>query len=229
MASDAVIVRDWDRRPPRGGTAVVIDVLRFSTTVCALLAARRRRVVVARTPAALRRLPGLSGCDVYSELDFRSRGRRFDNSPHMAFSVRSPRPAAVTTGTGARALFAARGADEVLIGGFANFSALLRRLRRAKGPIRLLPAAARWSGHRDAVEDLACAEALSRALGGSRGEAAKGVRRVVRAGRVEEHRRFRPFSADIDLDYCLRVDRLPLVPRARFTGPSTARLSKVNA
>src|SRR5512140_2575578 len=91
------IVRDWPRRPPRGGVAVVIDVLRFSTTLCALVRSGRRKIRVARDPEALRQAAGLDFSDVFSELDFKSKGRRFDNSPHQAMAARAPARAAYVT------------------------------------------------------------------------------------------------------------------------------------
>src|SRR6266404_6268238 len=47
-----VIVKRWDRRRPKGGTAVVIDVIRFSTTLCALIQTGRN-ILVAPDPDAL--------------------------------------------------------------------------------------------------------------------------------------------------------------------------------
>lgn len=223
---DISILRRWDKRPPRGGTAVVIDVMRFSTTLCALLAAGRRSVRVARDPGALERVRGLSRADVFSELDFICAGRRRDNSPHQALrSAGRERPAYATTTTGARAAFCSRAAGRVLIGCFANFSALLRILGRSRGKLWLVPAASP-TPHPGRVEDEACARALKAALRGQARAGRHAVAAVRASGRPAQFLRERPAWGRKDLPLCLKLDRWTHVPELRFSKsePGLARV-----
>lgn len=220
------ILRQWIKRPPRGGVAVVIDVMRFSTTLCALLSAGRRTIRVAKDPRSLLRAPDLAYSDVFSELEFRSCGRRFDNSPHQVFQSRAVRrPAYVATTTGSRAVFAASRADRVLIGCFANFNSLIRRLKRARGPVRLLPAASP-TPHPGAVEDELCARAVVEALRGDRHAGEKALARLRATPRAAQFLRARPLWGQKDLAYCLALDKLPVLPGIAFPsgGGAVARV-----
>lgn len=204
----------WSRYPPSGGVAVVIDVLRFSTTVCALLHSGRRSVYVAENHKTLQGAGDLPVSDVFSELDFSSEGRRFDNSPYQALTEgASRRNAYVTTTTGAKALWACGAADRVLVGCFANFDAVLGRLKRAKGPVWLVPAAVSPGS---AQEDEICAQAFQKAIAGSRTAAQEGLAHIRNSSRIAEFLRFRPSWGDKDLGLCLGLNRLPLVPEALF-------------
>lgn len=225
------ILRRWDLDPPSGGLAVVIDVVRFSTTLCALLRAGRRRVFAAETPAALRSAPDLARSDVFSELKFDSPGRRRDNSPAQALESGRGRTAYALTTTGSPALWACRGARRVLAGCFADFDALLGLLRGWRGRIRLVPAAGTGLGP-GLLEDELCAEALRAALLGRGGAAEEALTRIRASGRVEEFLRARPRSGQ-DLEHCLGLNGLPAVPEAFFPegrgGPRLARIRKARA
>ena len=209
---------DWRRARVRGGLAVVIDVIRFSTTVCALLSAGRRPVYVVETPRDLRRVPGLRRCDVYSELAFSSPGRHIDNSPLRALEGDGRRPAAICTTSGSRAVFACAEAERVLIGSFANLSEIARRLRRWKGPVRLVCASG--PEHNPfGVEDRACALALADAAAGRPG-LARGRRLEVEASpRVPQFLAYRPGTGVPDLALSLAIDSLPVVPEVFFLTP----------
>ncbi|MFA5140566.1 MAG: 2-phosphosulfolactate phosphatase [Elusimicrobiota bacterium] len=216
----ARISRDFLRREPRSGVAVVIDVLRFSTTLCALLRAGRRRIRVARDPEGLASVRDLDCADVFSEAPFRGPGRRFDNSPHQASQSRGNRPVYVTTATGSKAVFAARGADVVLIACFANFDAVLRLLSRTRRRVQLLPAGV--------LEDELCAGALREALAGDRLAAEKALARLRQGPRMAQFLRSTPRHGDKDLALCLTLNSLPVVPEAVFcpSDPAIARVRR---
>lgn len=209
------IVPDWRRTRIAGGTAVVIDVIRFSTTLCALLNAGRRPVYVVEGPKNLRWVPGLGGCDVYSELKFSSPGRRFDNSPALALRPDGGRPAAICTTTGTRAVFACDGADSVLIGGFANFQAVVGLLKSRPGPVWFVPAAG--PDHNPlGLEDRACAEAFRDALEGRDSLPSARLQELAASPRVAQFLDYRPGTGVQDLSYSLGLDSLPVVPEVRF-------------
>jgi len=242
----AVILRRWDRRPPCGGTAVVIDVLRFSTTVCALLAAGRRRVLVAPSPEALAGARDLARSDVFSELEFESPARRFDNSPALALAAEDARAVTyVTTTTGSRALSASRGAGRILVACFANFHAVLRRLKSARGPVWLLPAASpgialcakgerlRSEGDSPLLiapgreEDELCAGAFREALAGD-GRAPEIALAALRlTPRIGEFLRTRPKTGEEDLALALDLDRFDVVPEADFPKDPQAPFARI--
>ena len=164
---------------------VVIDVLRFSTTLCALLTAGRKDIRATGTPETLLKAPGLESADVFSELDFKFPGRRFDNSPELALRYgKADRIAYVTTTSGSRALMASRGASRVFIGGFANFDAVLERLRKVRGRIWLVPAAPPIRPN--AIEDELCANAFMQGLRGRKNAAAQALSKLKRSARIPE-------------------------------------------
>lgn len=208
------VVDDWASAKIRGGTAVVIDVIRFSTTLCALLHKKRRPVYVAESPRSLSGEKGLSGADVFSELEFQCRGRRYDNSPYHVLHSRSARPAYVTSTNGSKALFACLKAEKVLIGCFANFNVLVRSLRRSPGVIWLvLASSARLKPL--AVEDGACAQAIERAVQGPVRGAAQELSQLWDHPRLDQFIHYRPAWGDKDLRVVLKLNSLPHLPRVR--------------
>ena len=206
----------------KGGVAVVIDVVRFSTTVCALLKAGRKTILAVETPERLKKIPGLDRADVFSELGFDAPGRRFDNSPFEALRLKSPnRKAYITTTTGTKALWACRGAERVFIGCFANFSAVLNRLKTEKRSIRFVPAALKESGM---PEDELCAEAFQAALRGEKDTAKKALAWINASDRIGQFIKIRPQTGAEDLKLCLKLDCLPLMPEARWPNTTGASL-----
>ncbi len=208
-----VFIRDFRDDPPRSGTAVIIDVVRFSTTVCALLQRRRSTVLAADTPRDLAAIPGLHGHDVFSELDFTGHDRRFDNSPVKALALAATRPAALCTTTGSRALLASMRASQVLIGCFANFHKIARTLKTATGDIHLIPAAWPTRSNPDASEDLECARAWKQLLETGKDTAGQRIGKIATSARVAQFLAFRPDNIS-DLCYCLGLDNLPVLPQA---------------
>lgn len=214
------------------GTAVAIDVIRFSTTLAALCAAGRKTVRIYPTPRALKRdLPRFPGSDVFSELDLAPEippwdgawdgYRRFDNSPARA---RDPdgaeRTALVATSSGSKAGTACRSARTVVAGCFANFSAAVRSMRGLGDPVLLVPAAL-WLGVPPGtgawIEDAGCAAAFAEAVAGdSRPE--EHVRRIRDSERPRQFREYRPDDRGRDLELCLSIDAFVTVPKIRLEG-----------
>ena len=128
-----------------GGSAVVIDVLRASTTVCHALHAGADRVVPCGTVGDARRvavglrdagepalLAGERGC-------VRVDGFDLGNSP-MDFTPATVggKPVVLTTTNGTAALLRCLEAKEVLVGCFANLSATCDHLAGGDGPVHLV-------------------------------------------------------------------------------------------
>jgi 2-phosphosulfolactate phosphatase len=116
-----------------GGTAVVIDVLRASTTIIHALEAGAREVIPSLEVADARRiaqefLPGecLLGGERHGE---RIDGFDLGNSPEDYTPGRVGGKILVcTTTNGTRAMLHARGAGRILIGAFVNVTAIYRHL-----------------------------------------------------------------------------------------------------
>ena len=202
--------------------AVVIDVLRASSSITQALAGGYRRVMCCRTlaDAVALRAPGrvLAG-----ERDcVPPPGFDLGNSPS---GFRSPRGEEVvlTTTNGTPALLeAAASADEVLIGCLLNLRALLAHIDELApgGDPDVILICAGTHG-RPALEDVYLAGRIAGALGGARTDAARVAEAV--AASYREPRAALAASADAavleevglgrDIDCCARESVLDVVPR----------------
>lgn len=171
-----------------GGTVVVIDVLRASTTLVAALAAGVPEVIPCLEVAdALRRRSELGGGVLGGE----RHGRRIEgfdlgNSPADYWSLPpelSGQRILFTTTNGTRALLAAERAELIVIGCFANLSALVDRVAES-AVVHLLCAG---TDGQVTAEDVLLAGAAADALERSRGgvlanDSARLARDLWRAG-----------------------------------------------
>lgn len=116
-----------------GGTAVMIDVLRASTTICHALDAGATMVVPCETVDEAKlesaqladRQPLTGGERSGLQID----GFDLDNSPlRYRPEVVKGRPIVFTTTNGTRALLRCQSAERILIGAFVNLSSIVREL-----------------------------------------------------------------------------------------------------
>lgn len=147
----------------RGGVAVVIDVLRASTTIVHALAAGAELVIpFAEVDAARSCAAGLpqEGCVLGGERQgLRIDGFHFDNSPRAYLrETVGGKTVVFTTTNGTRALDTCRRADRVLIGSLVNRDAVARVLAEQQRPVHLVCAGT--AGH-ITTEDCLCAGALA--------------------------------------------------------------------
>lgn len=146
----------------RGGSAVVIDVLRASTTIAHALAAganevipcgqvEEARKIASKYPAESVLLGGERGGTRISGFDL-------DNSPqqYIAEAV-GGKTIIFTTTNGTQALLRCREAKRVFIGAFVNINAVTRKLLADDGPIHVVCAGT--DGH-ITLEDCLCAGAF---------------------------------------------------------------------
>jgi 2-phosphosulfolactate phosphatase len=151
------------------GTAVVIDVLRATSTITLALASGYERVLVAGSideaqalRAPQRTLAGEVGCA-------RAPGFDLGNSPEETLEPRGPELVLATT-NGAPAIIAAAGAaDDVLVASLLNMGAVLEAL---DGREDVLLVCAGTDG-RESIEDVYLAGRLSAELEGPRSDAAR--------------------------------------------------------
>jgi 2-phosphosulfolactate phosphatase len=154
--------RDWPR-DPRTTTAVVIDVLRATTTLSVALDNGARAVIPVASPEAAlairAREPGALLCGERQGL--RIPGFDLGNSPaEYAAEVVANRTLIFASTNGSLALLAAAGCRRRLLAAFVNVAAVLRALA---GERFVLLLCAGKEG-RFAIEDAACAGMIAAAL-----------------------------------------------------------------
>jgi 2-phosphosulfolactate phosphatase len=156
----------------RGGIAVIIDVLRASTTITHALAAGASRVIPCGEvdeAAAVARLHPRGMALLGGEREgLLIDGFDLDNNP-FAYSapVVAGKTIVFTTSNGTRALLRAAGADRVLIGSFVNLQAVVTVLAQDDRPVHLVCAGTKG---RITVEDSLCAGAIVDRLLAATGE-----------------------------------------------------------
>jgi 2-phosphosulfolactate phosphatase len=148
--------------PLAGVTAVVLDVVRASTTVVAALAGGARAVVPVATPdeAGARARGWDSGATLVGGERGGAPPPGFDcgNSPAEYTPERvGGRTVVFTTTNGTRALLALGGARRVAVGGFVNAAAVARWVAVERGDVLLVCAGERG---RFCLEDAVCAGLL---------------------------------------------------------------------
>lgn len=127
----------------RGGTAVAIDLLRATTTICYALAAGAREVRPCLEIDEARRIAaalGREACLLGGERGgVRIEGFDCGNSPTEYTSGRvAGKSLAFTTTNGTRAIAACLSADRVLLAALANLSAVSRELCASPGPLDIV-------------------------------------------------------------------------------------------
>jgi 2-phosphosulfolactate phosphatase len=204
-------------------TAVVVDVLRATSTIAQALAAGYRRVLCCAEVEEARALRASLGEGVLAGERRAVAVEGFDlgNSPREFLEPRGETLILTTTnGTGA-VVAAAANADAVLVGSLLNLNAVAAAARQADTDVEVVCAGVEG---RFALDDAYCAGRIAELLGGLRSDSAEAAVRIARsfpgalAGlRASEN----PFHRDIaeDLEWCARENALAVVPRlARLNG-----------
>lgn len=212
---NTVIVRP-NEAPPHGvDVCVVIDVLR-ATTTATILCDRLDQISLVRTAADLAYLPSRPGGYVlFSELSgVDSDLPRFDNSPVQARTVAldGQMPVLVTTNGTLAVGLAAQLADEVVLAGFVNLSAVVSYVReRGAASIAIMPAG-NINKAKHCIEDDGCADSILARLLGTSFDVVEVIAACRRDSRIMERRAKEPnLAADIEL--CFDVDAVTAVPR----------------
>jgi 2-phosphosulfolactate phosphatase len=211
------------------GIAVIIDVLRASSTVCYLAAAGAGRIWTVADEASARALSRTRGNAV---LIGERHGRRvpgFDwgNSPSLLKGAAlTGRDVIFTTSNGTRGLAAVQCAEEILTGSFVNANAVVAYLRSRRN--KRVSLVCMGSGGRPALEDTLCAIYLHAALK-NRPFAFAPLRAAILRGAGAA-----PFKqadcADMppeDLSLCLALDRFDFVLKAIKDSAGVIALERV--
>jgi len=203
--------------------AVVVDVLRASSTIVQALAVGYPRVVCCESVATARELraPGrvLAGETACVRVpDF-----ELGNSPAaMASAGRRGEELVLATTNGSPAVVAAsRSAKRVLIGSLLNLSAVLAALPTDAG----VAIVCSGTNGRPALEDVYLAGRLVAALGGVPSDAARVAERVASGYRTplealaasEDAAQLRATGQERDIAWCAREAVVEVVPEVRFS------------
>lgn len=190
---------------------VVLDVFRASNTIIELLARGATRVVPLRDEADALALKSKhpEWLLVGERNGVRIPGFDADNSPTALPERLAGKGAIMTTSNGTRILDACGADCEVLVGSFANASALIAHLRseRAEDPTF-------WAvgtvGDVPAVEDEACARYLDHLFHGRPTDFSLARAEALEGDGGDRLRRLQLYA---DLALCVALDRTSLVPR----------------
>jgi 2-phosphosulfolactate phosphatase len=211
------------------GTAVVVDVIRATSTIVEALANGAKSIYpTVSTEEAIRLANSLGREDTLlcgERKGLKVEGFDLGNSPREYSREQvEGRRLVMSTTNGTRAFAAAHGADEVLAGSFLNLSATIRRLVQGSGDVTLICAG---KEDRFSLDDALCAGMLVGALlavdgGADRvlNDASRAALALSRSFELNEEllRRTAAGSALVevglgdDLPVCAQLDRHDLVP-----------------
>ena len=197
------------------GRGIVIDLFRFSNTICALLESGRSDVRVYANPAlALAARRQVRDADIFSEIDLGPGAEQYDNSPYTALYGSDPsRPALSVTNSGSPAAASLLLADEILVACFANFPALAAYCLADPRPTLIVPACLFFDSRH--VEDVICAHALAAELEG-RDTFEQALQEIHASGRVLDFIAGRPETGKRDMEMALKKGHMKNVPRIKF-------------
>ena len=210
--------------------AVVIDVLRATSTATQALAAGYKRVLCVESIERAQALRGPGRVLAGERQCVMPPGFDQGNSPQEAAQPRGEELVLATT-NGAPAIIAATDhAGAVLIACLLNLEAVLQRLRAADGDIQIICSGTDGGV---ALEDAYVAGRLSRELSGPRTDAARVAEAVARGyprpvealAASDDAARLREVGLDQDIEYCARESSLDLVPRVESATSGIAILT----
>jgi 2-phosphosulfolactate phosphatase len=209
----------------RAPVAVVVDVLRATSTIVQALASGYRRVLCCAEIDEARELRELLGEGVLAGERLAQAIPGFDlgNSPAEFVEPRGE-TVILTTTNGTRAIVAAAaGAETVLVGSLLNLAAVADAARDAGADVEVVCAGV---DGRFTLDDAYCAGRIAGLLGGERSDAAEAAVRLAGSfANAEEGLRAaenpRQEALGDDLAWCARESVLAVVPRlARLEAPA---------
>ncbi|MGH3057392.1 MAG: 2-phosphosulfolactate phosphatase [Gaiellaceae bacterium] len=205
--------------------AVVVDVLRATSTIAQALASGYRRVLCCAEIEEARELRVRLGEGVLAgeRLAQAIPGFELGNSP-VEFVEPRGETVVLTTTNGTRAIVAAAAsAETVLVGSLLNLAAVAEAAREAGSAVEVVCAGV---DGRFTLDDAYCAGRIATLLGGERSDAAEAAVRLAGSfATAEEALRAaenpRQEALGDDLAWCARESVLTVAPRlARLEGPA---------
>ena len=231
--SARVVVRrspaELARDPRATRTAVVIDVLRATSTAATLLARGLERIEVVATPRDLQQLPvSRDPRVVISEMaELRTELGHLDNSPVLVRSAElSGKCLVLVTTNGTRTLMqAAQRAERVFLASFLNLSAVARHVAADPGDDEIwIIAAGNVQRDEDRTEDSECADALVALLRNEPPRLAERLARCRSDAKVQRRLAGEGPAFAADLELCLSCDLYDVVPGFHADGSSRGHI-----
>ncbi len=208
------------------GTAVVIDVLRSSTTICALLQRGKKNLrLYDDKQQAVAYKQAYPNTEFFSELEFEEKFERADNSPFLAMKSAADKPGVIITTAGTPAVMSLKNANKILMGGFCNFFAVISYLKIANEDVLIVPSA--LFGYLDNIEDFLCAEEMVNYLR-NMGDVDDALKEIKNTKRFADFLKERPATGKKDAELCLKLNSIPVVPYIKIFG-SFARVYRADA
>ncbi len=238
VAYDADEIKKWN------GRVIVVDLFRFSNTVCALMASGRKNIKVYSEPKfAVIAKKNAKNTDLFSEIDFPAIDRYdnpttrlsrlkagskktsgangaasgwWDNSPYLAMnSTDASKDAIIVTCSGAKTVMAAHCAKEIIIGCFANMPQLCEYAKKNKMNTLIAPACIFYD--RNHVEDFICSRALQDAFNGKDTFHAA-LEEIHKSSRILDFMAFRPENGRKDIEMILKKGTMKILPKVVIRG-----------
>ena len=198
------------------GIAVVIDVLRASSTIATILSREPEQLIaVADVEDALTLKSERDNCVVFGEKGgLVPEGFDYDNSPIKASTADLKGKCVVAcTSNGTRVLSKVNKADYAWIGCFLNASAIVEEaLRMDQKEIYLIPAG---RGSNRSLEDDMCAMYLNEMLEWGKPDFDEIKKNLYLSDRAESYKMRKIMD---DFEYCLTVDQVNVIPEAHQMG-----------
>ena len=203
-------VKNWTER------IIVVDLFRFSNTVCALMASGRKNIkIYSNLKCALIAKEIAKDVDLFSEIDFPALDR-YDNSPYLAMNFTdASKDAIIITCSGSKAVLASVSAREVIIGCFANLPCICEYAEKNKMNTLIVPACIFYD--RSHVEDFICSRALQDALNGKDTFPAA-LEEIHKSSRVLDFLVSRPEDGKKDIEMTLKKGTVKILPKATIKG-----------
>jgi 2-phosphosulfolactate phosphatase len=219
---------------PAGRVCVVVDVLRFSSSVVTMFHRGLDAAILARSLTEARRIARRESALLCGERSgLAPAGFDYGNSPaQFARLDLSGRRAVCTTSNGTAAVARAAGAEAVFVGSLLNCRATavraLREARKRRAGIAIL-CAGEQGGARFSLEDAFCAGALVESLGEAcqLGDSARAALLVYKSYRRSGGRALRQsahgaaliaLGFERDVAFCARRNLFDVVPRLSNAG-----------
>ena len=209
----------------RGKVAVIVDILRASSTIVTALGEGMTHVFPVASLAECTAYGQEHGCLTAAERDgLPAAGFDLGNSPFGFLDAGRPvrgRALAISTTNGTAALRRSLAAEAVVVGAFLNLAAVADFARRQQRDV--LVVCAGWKGHfclEDTVFGGALAERLSADFDVRSSDATLAALHLWQQGKADlssyllqsaHVRRLNSLEASKDFEFCLRIDSYPAV------------------
>ncbi|MFP4621010.1 MAG: 2-phosphosulfolactate phosphatase [Bacteroidales bacterium] len=193
------------------GVAVIIDVFRASNTIIACLGQGADYVIPVGSLEKAYRLkeenPGYLLAGERNSMP--PEGFDFGNTPAYASSLDLRNKKIIfTTSAGTQGIVNARYADQILVGSFANASALVEYLN-CQNPETVTLAAMGFESSEKAEEDEQCAFYLKELLSGGTPDMNQINEKIIRS---KGAMRLKKIGREDDLRFALKLNKYPLLP-----------------